>query len=257
MIPLRDNLSCKTFPYVTLTLLLLNCVAWAIELSLGASEVRPFMSTWAIVPGKVTEAFTSGDPAGMAMAVLSFFTAMFLHGSWMHLIGNMVFLQAFGKAVEARLGSFKFLLFYLLTGATAWLFHFITEPTSMTPALGASGAIAGVLGGYLLFWPKAQFRSLAFMGPVPVLITISAFWLLPAWFATQLIPGFSGLADPSAADGVAYWAHIGGFVGGFAGAALWQFIKPDSKVCYVPIKCDCQSDCAGKHKKKNLRFWEQ
>lgn len=242
MIPIRDNLSCKTFPLATLILLALNCVAFAIELMLPESAVEGFFMTYAVVPAKVSAAFASGDPTLIGMAILSIFTAMFLHGGWMHLIGNMVFLQAFGRAVEARLGSVKFVLFYLLGGFAAWGLHMFTDPMSPIPALGASGAIAAVLGGYLLFYPKAEFKAVAFAG-LPLLVVVRAYWLLPVWFLTQLNDGITNLS--ATGGGVAYWAHIGGFLAGMILAGLWHMYRPQSSVCYVPISCEC--NCAGGH----------
>lgn len=259
MIPLRDNLSCKVFPIVTLVLIALNCVAFAIELMLPESAIEAFFQTWAVVPGKVTDAFTSGNPALIAMALLSVLTAMFLHGGWAHILGNMIFLQAFGKAVEARLGTWRYIGFYLLGGFAAWGLHMLPDPLSRIPALGASGAIAAVLGAYLVFYPKAEFKTL-FITPLPILAVVRAYWLLLVWIIMQLVPGINELLDPSSGGGVAYWAHIGGFLFGVAAAGLFAWIKPVNSVCYTPLSCDC--DCAGKckknhnHKWKLVRFWQ-
>lgn len=236
MIPLRDNLSCKGNAIATIILIAINCVAFGIELAVPEPATDTFFNTWAVVPAKISAALSSGDPALIGMAALTILTAMFLHGGLMHLIGNMIFLQAFGRAVENRLGTWRFVLFYLLGGFVAWVLHFLTAPNSLTPALGASGAIAAILGAYLLFYPKAKFRTLFMVGPLPLLVSIRAYWFLVIWFASQLLPGISGLINPASA-GIAYWAHIGGFVAGVGLAALWATFYPVSNVCYSPDPC--------------------
>lgn len=260
MIPLKDNLSCRPFPLVTWILIAINCAAFAVELMLPESQINAFFSTWAVIPAKVMHAFASGDPALIGMAMLSVLTAMFLHGGWMHLIGNMIFLQAFGRAVEARLGRLRYIAFYVLGGFAAWGLHMFTDPASHAPALGASGAIAAVLGAYLVFYPKAEFKTLFLLGVVPILAVVRAYWLLLIWFGMQLFSGVSGLMDPSAGGGVAYWAHIGGFLFGAIAAGAVAVLKPVSSVCYTPISCAC--DCAGKctkghnHRWQVLKFWQ-
>ena len=263
MIPLKDNLSCKVFPWVTLALIALNCIAFGIELMVPNSGVEAFFSTWAVVPANISHAFASGSPALIGMAMLSVLTAMFLHGGWMHIFGNMVFLQAFGRAVEARLGSFKFALFYLVGGYAAWGLHMFIDPTSPVPALGASGAIAAVLGAYLVFYPKAKFKTL-FFAPLPILAVVYAFWILPEWFLVQVMSGV-GSVSGAEGGGVAYWAHIGGFLFGLIFAASWMLWKPFSEVCYTPISCACDCKDAGHnhcckkdhvHKFQILKFWK-
>lgn len=260
MIPLKDNLSCKSFPLVTLILIALNVVAFGIELMLPADQIEPFFSTWAVIPAKVTAAFASGDPGLIAMAMLSVLTAMFLHGGWSHILGNMVFLQAFGRAVENRMGRVKFLIAYILGGFAAWGLHMFSDPTSATPALGASGAIAAVLGAYLVFYPKAEFKTL-FFAPLPIMAVVSAWWLLGAWFIVQLWSGVGGLLSPSAdAGGVAYWAHIGGYLFGMVIAGAYALLKPVSSICYTPLACNCNCDgkCSkrGSHKWELVKFWQ-
>jgi membrane associated rhomboid family serine protease len=255
MIPLKDNLSCKTFPVVTLVLIAINAVAFGIELMLPPDAVGAFFQTWAVVPSKVTHAFTSGDPALIAMSLLSVLTAMFLHGGWSHIIGNMIFLQAFGRAVEGRLGWWRYIGVYLLGGFAAWGLHMFVDPMSSIPALGASGAIAGVLGAYLVFYPKAEFKTLFIVGFLPLLAVIRAYWLLAAWFIMQMVPAIAELAQPSVGGGVAYWAHIGGFLFGMIAAGWYAWRKPVSSVCYTPLTCDCTcaGGCTKKHGHRFLR----
>jgi membrane associated rhomboid family serine protease len=251
MIPLKDNLSCKVFPWVTLILIALNCVGFAIELSLPDGAVGNFMMHWCVVPSNIMHAFASGSIAAMGMALLTVVTAMFLHGGWMHLIGNMVFLQAFGRAVEARLGSVRFFLLYILGGFAAWGMHMFSDPTSTVPALGASGAIAFVLGAYLVFYPKAEMKTVFLLGVLPLLVVVRAWLLLVVWFGLQLIDGIGPILNPTAdAGGVAYWAHIGGFLFGTLAAGIWSLARPVSSVCYTPMTacaCDCKGPCHKKH----------
>lgn len=244
MIPIRDNLSCKSPAYATNALIILNVIAFAIEMFMPDGMSDWFFSTFCVVPGNITDAFANFNLPAMGMGLLSILTAMFLHGGFAHLFGNMLFLNAFGRSVENRLGSLRFVGFYLLGGFAAWLFHYITDPYSMTPALGASGAIAAVLGLYLLFYPKAEFLTFIMAGPLPLLASIRAYWLLVVWFVSQLIPGLDELFAPTVGAGIAYWAHIGGFVAGLSLAAYWKMLHPVSDVCYSPFMCKCgHEDC--------------
>lgn len=238
MIPLKDNLRCSTFPLVTLVIILLNCFAFFIELMVqGSGSADSFFGTYTMVPAKVVHAFASADPHLMLPAVLSIFTAMFLHGGWMHIIGNMCFLQCFGRGMEARLGRLNFAVFYLLSGLAAALAQIASDPSSTVPTLGASGAIAGVLGGYILLWPKAQVKGILL--PLPLVFTVSAFWFLLFWIAQQGISIVSSIGKVGAGDGVAYWEHVGGFALGLILAGLWKLYKPESDVCVIPTNCPC------------------
>lgn len=246
MIPLKDNLSCKAFPIATWIFVALNCVAFAIELLVPSAQSESFFNSWAVVPARISHAFASGDPTAIGLALLTVFTAMFMHAGWAHLIGNMVFLQAFGRAVEARLGSLCYALFYLVGGFAAWGLHMFIDPASNVPALGASGAIAAVLGAYLVLYPKAEFKTLTFtfvgVIPLPMLIVISAYWFLPVWFTSQLISGVGGLLDPKVGAGIAYFAHIGGFLLGLLIAGVCLLLRPESGECYAQLDCGC--DCS-------------
>lgn len=235
MIPLKDNLRCKPVALVTLILIGLNVLAFAIQMIHASNGTElEFLRTWAVIPAKVTHAFASGDPALIGMAVLTIFTAMFLHGGLMHILGNMLFLSAFGRAVEARLGKVRFLIFYLASGVAAWSLQLATDPTSPIINLGASGAIAGVLGAYLWFWPKAQIKGL--LMPVFMPIQARAYWFLLFWIAMQLISVFQMGFDISG-GGVAYYAHIGGFFAGLIFAIVVRFREPETDVCYLPVEC--------------------
>ncbi len=236
MIPLKDNLKCLLFPWVTFTVIALNCVAYVLELTaLSNGSAAQFIQTYLMVPGRFLEAFTSGDPAAIAAALGTMFSSMFLHdpSGPAHLLGNMLYLFVFGRALEARLGHGKFIVFYLVGGIAAALAHLWSDPSSMVPTLGASGAIAGVLGGYLLLWPKAQITGL-----VPVPATIRAYWYILFWIGMQFSSVITG-----ASDGVAYWAHIGGFIAGLVIGLAVRLISPNSEVCYVPSDCTpCETE---------------
>lgn len=239
MFPLRDNLRCLTFPMVTVVLIALNCMAFiweTIQINSGAAD--NFLS-WLMVPSHVVAAFGSGDPHLMLSATATVFSSMFLHGGLAHLAGNMIFLFTFGKAVEARMGKAKYLGFYILSGILAAVVHIASDPASAIPTLGASGAIAGVLGGYLILWPKAEITGLV----LPFLIVrIRAYWFLIAWLVMQFIPILQ-MGNNLAGAGVAYWAHIGGFIAGIAMAAIVKLLQPNSEVCYIPDDCPpCEAD---------------
>ncbi|MBK9141289.1 MAG: rhomboid family intramembrane serine protease [Candidatus Melainabacteria bacterium] len=237
MFPLKDNLRCLTFPMVTVILVALNCVAFVLEAHMiNTSGPAAFFMNWTLVPSQFLNAFSSGDPAALAHAVKTLFAAMFLHGGTMHLVGNMVFLFVFGRAMEARLGRFHFLVFYLLSGVVASLVHIASDPASSTPMLGASGAISGVLGGYLLLWPKAKITS--YVPPI-FIVQIWAWWFLAAWLILQVLPVME--ASGGSGGGVAYWAHIGGYVAGFIWAGAVKLVKPVTDVCYIPVP-DCDTD---------------
>lgn len=252
MFPLKDNLRCSIVPWATITIILLNCVAFVLE---GMYMSRDFIMTYTMIPNKVVDAFASGDPHLIGAASMSVFTAMFLHGGFMHLFGNMLFLAVFGKAIEARLGRTWFVLFYLVSGIAAAGAHIWSDPASTIPTLGASGAIAGVLGGYLMLWPKATIYGLVPLpisargSNIPFTAEARAYWYIIFWVISQ----FSGIMSATASDmagelmlsgftlfasgGIAYWAHIGGFVGGFLLGGLVRKVQPVTDVCYIETAC--------------------
>ena len=207
MIPIHDLNPRRSAPVVTVLLIAANALLFFYELSLGA-RLEGFLMSAAFVPARVGE----GIPQAATSALLS----MFLHGGWGHFLGNMLFLWVFGDNVEDRLGHFRYLLFYLLAGYVATFAHAWFSPLSMVPAIGASGAISGVLGAYLFLHPKARIVTVVWFLFFIRFIEIPALVYLPIWFAIQLFSGVSSLsaAQDTAAGGVAFWAHIGGFVAG-------------------------------------------
>jgi membrane associated rhomboid family serine protease len=207
MIPLRDDNPTRTFAFVTVAIIALNAGVFWHELSLPSpAHAEAFVANFALTPARLTRA-PSPD------AVLSVFTSMFLHGGWLHIIGNMWFLWIFGNNIEDSVGHFRFIFFYLICGVAAAAAQVAIAPDSTTPMIGASGAISGVLGAYLLLFPRAR---------VLVLFPIWIFWrvfevpallMLAFWFGMQLLSGVSVLGV-NVSGGVAFWAHIGGFIAG-------------------------------------------
>ncbi len=216
MIPLRDTIPSRHFPFINLALIAVNCLTFLYELRLG-HRLPWLIGVFGLVPAH----FHLLAPASM----LPLFTSMFLHGGWMHLLGNMLFLYIFGDNVEDRLGHARYLLFYLLSGAAAGVAQVYSAGHTNMPMIGASGAIAGVSGAYFLFFPTARVVTL-----VPIffffqIVEIPAVIFLLLWFLLQV---FYGLATVSvvgrAVGGVAWWAHVAGFLfGAVAGPLLaWQ-----------------------------------
>ncbi|WP_299624257.1 rhomboid family intramembrane serine protease [uncultured Tateyamaria sp.] len=205
MFPIRDHNPSGRIPYVTYMLMAANIMVFLSYVGLFSDPrgLNAFFVTYAAIPARLT----SGD------GLLTLLTSMFLHGGWMHLAGNMLFLWIFGDNVEDEMGHMPFLGFYLLTGVLAGLVHVISAPYSTVPTVGASGAIAGVMGGYLLLFPKARVDILLFLIIYVRIFPIPAWIMLMVWFAMQFIGGVG--ADPDT-GGVAYWAHAGGFVAGLA-----------------------------------------
>ena len=210
MIPLRDDNPAQRIPVVTRLIIVVNIIAFMVELSYG-ERMPEFLRDWGVVPGRLFAAF-AGDTS-LPVELLTVFTSMFLHGGWLHLIGNMWFLWIFGDNVEDVMGSGAYLLFYLSAGAIAAGFHSALMPGSAIPTVGASGAIAAVLGAYARAFPHARVLTL-----IPIffffqVVAIPALLLLGLWFLMQFVSGTLSIGGP--AGGVAWWAHIAGFVVGF------------------------------------------
>ena len=218
MIPLRDKIPSSSFPFINIIFIVLNSLIFLYEVSLGG-ELERFIHEYGLIPAKVV--FYSNT--GFVDRFYPFFTSMVLHGGWFHLIGNMLFLYIFGDNVEDRMGHFKYLLFYLICGLGAAFTQIITHVRSEIPMVGASGAISGVLGAYILLFPKSRIVTL-----VPIffflhIVEIPAAVFLLIWFVMQFFSGVATLAASRDTGGVAFWAHIGGFVVGLVLARF--FIK--------------------------------
>src|SRR5262249_37639851 len=198
-----------------LTIIGLNIFMFLLELILGDS----FVSTWAFTPAHLT-AFFNGT--GSFQAVLTIFTAMFMHASFSHIFGNMLFLWVFGQAIESAFGSRPYVTFYLICGVAANMAQYLVDPSSTVPNLGASGAIAGVMGAYLALYPTSTIDL--FVWPLSLFtqrdLRVPAWLMLGIWFALQVISGVGGLNGASGGGGVAFFAHIGGFITGLVLALL-------------------------------------
>jgi membrane associated rhomboid family serine protease len=215
VLPLRDANPTRRTPLVTLAIIIACFVGFAWELGLQASggetALNDFLTTWGVVPADLTAAWSRGDYVSQETATL--ITSQFLHGGWFHLLGNMLYLWIFGNNVEDRLGRVGFLLFYLAGGVLAGLSQVAIDPVSTIPTIGASGAIAAVLGAYFVFFPRARVTSLVFLGFFYQLIDVPAIIVLGFWFLLQIIDGLASLGVTQT-GGVAVFAHIGGFVAG-------------------------------------------
>ena len=211
MIPLRDENPSGSVPGVTVGFIVLNCAVFVYEILLGP-DLRDFMLSWGLVPARLTLALQAGQEPVTA-AALTALTSMFLHGGWVHLIGNMWYLWIFGDNIEDRLGSARFVAFYLLGGLVAAAIQYLTGPTARQPMVGASGAIAAVLGAYAVAYPRARVMTLLPLFPFIQIVPLPAVIVLGLWFVYQLLVGTLSLAGGAQA-GVAWWAHIGGFAFG-------------------------------------------
>jgi membrane associated rhomboid family serine protease len=219
MIPLRDTIPSRTAPVVTVALIAVNVLVFLHEQALGPYLER-FVFAYGLVPRRFV--YWPGDPLDPAR-FLPLITSMFWHGGWLHLLGNMLYLWIFGDNVEDKLGHFRYLLFYLAAGVAAALAQVALNPASPLPTVGASGAIAGVLGAYLVSFPRARVVTFIPIFIFPWIVQIPAVFYLAFWFLMQVASGLAELGTRSAGGGVAWWAHIGGFL---AGIVLVKLMEP-------------------------------
>lgn len=217
MIPLRDNIPSRRFPVMNAILIAFTVLAFFYELKVGQDGLERLFLDYGVVPSRTIEALARLDLGGL----LPLFTAIFLHGGWMHIIGNMLFLWVFGDNVEDLMGPWRYLVLYLSAGAVANLAHVWAVPGSDVPTIGASGAVAAILGAYLVNFPYARVSTLMVLGFFITRVDVPAAFFLLVWFALQLINGVATLGVPTM-TGVAWWAHVGGFV---AGAVLVRFFR--------------------------------
>jgi len=226
VIPLRDRNPTQRTSLITVALIGACVVAFVVELSITASggdaALERFFERWGAVPADITTALDAGNYVSQAM--LGVLTSMFLHGGWLHLLGNMLFLWIFGNNVEDRLGRIPFLLFYLVGGVAAALTQVVIGPTSHVPLVGASGAIAAALGAYIVLFPGARILSLVFLGFFYQLLEVPSLVVLGFWFVLQLVNGFAAFGAQTAQGGVAFFAHIGGFVLGVVVGLLLRIV---------------------------------
>jgi membrane associated rhomboid family serine protease len=207
MFPLRDNVPSRQFPLVTVLLIVINVAIFLFEVSLG-SAVHAVTRTFGVVPARLVNQWQ--DPR----VLFTLFSSMYLHGGWTHLLGNMWYLWIFGDNVEDRMGWLRFFIFYTASGVVAGLLQVAAAPRSTIPMIGASGAIAGVLGAYLLLYPRARVSTLVLVFYFIRIVWLPAVVVLGGWFLIQLLNGLASLNVTMQTGGVAWWAHIGGFVAG-------------------------------------------
>ena len=236
MIPLKDYPGPRrTFPWVMLTILLVNVVVFVFELGVQTTgDLDALFSSAGVVPVEYTQGRNVGLPPPFGIVWLTLITSMFLHGGLLHIASNMLFLFIFGDNVEDQLGHGRFLVFYFLCGIAAGLTHIAANAGSAVPSVGASGAIAGVLAAYLRMFPSATVRTLLIIGPFITLPRISAALLIVFWFVTQFLAGITSLgAQTEQTSGVAVWAHVGGFV---AGLILVQLMRPPRRTTVLGLE---------------------
>lgn len=220
MFPLRDENPTVRTPYVTIGLIVMCALAFLWQLAEGPNGEGMILYRYGFIPS-----FFFGHQEQMqhvegVFPPMTIITSMFLHGGWMHLIGNMMFLWIFGNNIEDVLGHRRFIVFYLLSGICAALAQGLVDTTSTIPMIGASGAVSGVLGAYILLFPKARVLTVIFLGFFLTTMHIAAGWFLGIWFVMQWV---NAMISPMDGGGVAFWAHIGGFV---AGIVLLFLLKP-------------------------------
>jgi len=230
VVPIRDDNPTQTTPYVTYVLILLNILVFVYQLTLTPPQLEAFFHTWAVVPRELTASFQSGGAVvvGGVSEWITLFSSQFLHGGFLHIAGNMLYLWIFGNNVEDKMGHTRFLIFYLLCGALAALAQWFFSSGSAIPSLGASGAIAGVMGAYILRFPNARILTLVPLGIILFPFRIPALFFLGFWFVMQALYGVASLNVPAnigmESGGIAYWAHAGGFVfGALLGPAFGLF----------------------------------
>lgn len=211
MIPIRDVIPSRTTPVVTITLIVANALVFLFQQSLPASESQSFVMTWGLVPA--------------AFSWVTMLSSMFLHGGWAHFLGNMLYLWIFGDNVEDRFGHLRYLFFYLMCGTAAALLQVFFSAGSRIPMVGASGAIAGVLGAYIVMFPHSRVLTIVPIFIIVQFIEVPALLLLGLWFVLQLLNGVGSLAQTADVGGVAFWAHAGGFVVGMI--AVFFFRRPE------------------------------
>jgi membrane associated rhomboid family serine protease len=223
MIPLKDDIPSSRPPVVTVGLIAVNCLIYFYLWSLGAEGYEKALFRWGAIPYEVMHRAELTPEIAFPIP-LTLFTSMFLHGGFLHLAGNMLYLWIFGDNVEGQLGHAKFLVFYILSGLAASLLHIFTSSQSQVPMVGASGAIAGVLGAYMITFPKARILTLIFFGFFIRVVSVPALLVLGFWFILQLLYAVPSIG--STAGGVAFFAHVGGFL---AGIVLFKLFTGFSK----------------------------
>jgi rhomboid family protein len=238
MFPYRDENQTQRTPIINYLLIALNVIVWLFVQGAGSPmALARAVCDLGLIPGELTGALPPGTrfPMGDGLVCLTdpgrqiahVFTSMFLHGSWMHLIGNMWFLWVFGDNIEDSMGRVRYAIFYLVCGVAAAMTQVLLNPSSVIPMVGASGAISGVMGAYLVLYPRVRVYALVILGFFFTSIALPAWTMLVYWAAIQLVSGVFGLFARESAGGVAFWAHVGGFL---AGVVLIKLFARDGDV---------------------------
>lgn len=223
MIPLRDTIKSRTFPFVNISIIVVNALIFLGELALNQNQLTMFFYHYGAVPGWIVGNFQAGN---FLSALAPIITATFLHGGWLHIISNMLFLWVFGDNVEDKLGHLNYFLFYITVGFIGNLVQILLSPESTVPIIGASGAVAGILGAYYIKFPKSRILALIPIFFIFTLTEVKASVFIIFWFILQLFNGALSLG--AVGNSVAWWAHIGGFLGGIL--LLKIFSKSDKKI---------------------------
>jgi len=231
MIPIRDTIPRQHFPLAVLALIAINVFVFIRELALPRDMTEQFIYLFGLVPARFTHADWAAG-VGFPRTYLPFLSTMFLHGGWLHIIGNMWVLWIFGDNVEDRMGPVRFLGFYLLCGLAAGIVHVLTNPSSTVPAVGASGAIAGVMAAYFALFPRARIVAMFPIFFYPIFFQVPAFIYLGFWFLTQFFSGTLAIATQREVSGIAWWAHVGGFGAGIL--TFWLFLRPRKSPPPIP-----------------------
>jgi membrane associated rhomboid family serine protease len=212
VIPLKGDIPTRNFPAVTVGIIAINVAVYLFQLFLEPEAYQVVLYNFAFIPVEYTHFVRAVEPAISRPYGLTIFTSMFMHGGFMHLAGNMLYLWIFGHNIEDYLGKIKYIIFYLVSGVAAVIFFTATAPNADVPLVGASGAIAGILGAYIVLYPHARIQALVFLGFFIQTVRVPAVILLGLWFVMQL---FSGVVAGSGGGGVAFFAHVGGFAFGY------------------------------------------
>jgi membrane associated rhomboid family serine protease len=228
MIPLKDENPSKTVPIFNVLLILANISVFMVQIFLAHGGAEPLFFRLGFIPYEVSH-FTDSGPKNLVPLPLTIVTAMFLHGGLLHLLGNMLFLWIFGDNVEDKLGHLRYVFFYMMCGVMAFLVHGFLNINSQTPTIGASGAIAGVMGAYMFLFPRARVRTLFIFIVIVRIIRVPAIILLGYWILIQVFSGFGEL-ESGADSGIAWFAHVGGFV---TGLILITIMKKRGKRPYM------------------------
>jgi len=236
MFPLRDSIPRMHVPYAVWAIIALNALAFAYTITLSPAETAAFFHLYGVVPARFSHPWLAAQVGYPDFGWYTFVTYMFLHGGWLHFIVNMWTLWIFADNIEDVMGPLRFLGFYLSTGLAALGVHYFFNPDSIAPVVGASGAIAGVMGAYFLLYPHAKVVTVIPIFFFPLILNVPAVIYLGLWFASQFFSGVSDILSPTRGAGIAWWAHAGGFL---AGMALLPLFRKKGR-CYFCAKPDAQ-----------------